>query len=90
MVSKLLFRHLPEYYPPGSAYAHFAFMVPETMRGYIRARGCSEDDYTWTRPTKTPLGLGTIESRVQKLVRYPLVSVRLRNPCSLLPPLTAV
>ena len=77
MVSKLLFRHLPEYYPPGSAYAHFAFMVPETMRGYTSARGCSEDDYTWTRPTKTPLGLGTIENRVQKLVPYPLVSVRL-------------
>jgi hypothetical protein len=90
MLSKLLFRHLPEYYPPGSAYAHFAFIVPDTMRGYITAQGCSEDGYTWTRPTKTPLGLGTIESRVQKLVRYPLVSVRLRNPSPLQPLLTAV
>lgn len=80
MLPKLLFRHLPEYYPPGSAYAHFPFMVPETMREYIRKRGCSsEDDYTWTRPTKTPLGLGSIENRVQKLVPYPLVSVCLRN-----------
>jgi len=83
-MSKLLFRHLPEYYPPGSAYAHFAFVVPETMRGYIRDQGRSEDEYTWTRPTKTPLGLGSIENRAQKLVRYPLVSVCPRNPSSLL------
>jgi len=85
MVSKLLFRHLPEYYPPGSAYAHFAFVVPETMRGYIRDQGRSEDEYTWTRPTKTPLGLGSIENRVQNLVRYPLVSVCPRIPSSSLP-----
>ncbi|KAF9787785.1 heme peroxidase [Thelephora terrestris] len=77
MLSKLLFRHLPEYYPPGSAYAHFPFMVPETMREYIGKLGCSsEDDYTWTRPIKTPLGLGSIENRVQKLFPYPLVSVK--------------
>lgn len=79
MLSKLLFRHLPEYYPPGSAYAHFPFVVPETMRGYIVAQGRLENDYTWTRPTKTPLGLGSIENRMGKLVRYPLVSVSLRN-----------
>jgi len=90
MLSKLLFRHLPEYYPPGSAHAHFPFIVPETMRGYIDARGCSVDGYTWMRPKKTPLGLGTIENRVRGLVRYPLVSVRLRNPHPSLPPLTAV
>jgi linoleate 10R-lipoxygenase len=81
MMSKLLFRHLPEYYPPGSTYAHFPFMVPETMRGYVRKLECSsEGDYAWTRPIKTPLGLGSIESRVQKLVPYPLVNVRPRNP----------
>ena len=84
-MSKLLFRHLPEYYPPGSAYAHFAFVVPETMRGYIRDQGRSEDEYTWTRPTKTPLGLGSIENRLEKLVRCPLVSVCLRILSSSLP-----
>jgi len=76
ILSKLLFRHLPEYYPPGSTYGHFPFMVPETMRGYINTQGRSEDGYTWTRPTKTPLGLGTIEDRMRKLVRYPLVNVK--------------
>lgn len=76
MIPKLLFRHLPEYYPPGSAYAHFPFMVPEMIRECFRNLGRSENGYTWTKPTKTPLGLGTIENRVQKLVPYPLVSVR--------------
>lgn len=91
MLSKLLFRHLPEYYPPGSAYAHFPFMVPETMRGYIRELECaSEDDYTWTRPTKTPLGLGSIENRVQSLFPYPLVSVRPRKSRFLAPQLIAI
>ena len=86
MLVKLLFRHLPEYYPPGSAYAHFPFMVPETMREYIREQECaSENDYTWTRPTKTPLGLGSVENRVQNLIPYPLVSVRLQKQCSILP-----
>lgn len=88
---KLLFRHLPEYYPPGSAYAHFPFMVPETMRGYIRKLECvSEDAYTWTRPAKTPPGSGTIGNRVQNLVPYPLINVRPRKPCPQITRLIAV
>ena len=79
MLPKLLFRLLPEYYPPGTAYGHFPFLVTETARGFMSKLGCSEDDYVWTRPTKTPLGLGSIEDRVQKLVPFPLVSVRLRK-----------
>jgi linoleate 10R-lipoxygenase len=79
MLPKLLFRLLPEYYPPGTAYGHFPFLVPETARGYMSKLECSEDDYVWTRPTDTPLGLGSIEDRVQKLVPFPLVSVRLQQ-----------
>lgn len=77
ILPKLLFRHLPEHYLPGSAYGHFPFMVPGTMREYVGKLDCaSEDDYTWTRPVITPLGLGSIEDRVQNLVPYPLVSVK--------------
>ena len=79
MLCKLLLRHLPEYYPPNSGYGRFPFMVPETMRGYIVAQGCSEDAYVWTRPTKTPLELGSIEDREKTLVHCPLVSVSLRE-----------
>lgn len=78
MLCKLLLRILPEYYPPNSAYGRFPFMVPETMRGYIIAQGCPEDAYVWTRPTKTPIELGSIEDREQTLVHFPLVSVSLR------------
>lgn len=86
MVTKLLFSVLPEYYPPGSAYAHFPFMVPDTMREYIGKLECeSEDDYTWTRPTYTPLG-GSVKARMQNLVPHPLASVCLRKLFSSTPP----
>lgn len=51
MLTKLLFRTLPEFYPPGSAYAHFPFMVPERVKESMQKRGDPVDDYTWTRPT---------------------------------------
>ena len=53
MLTKLLFRTLPDYYPKGSAYAHFPFMQPQSMQDELMKR---EDGlqqiakYNWTRP----------------------------------------
>ncbi|KAI0946866.1 hypothetical protein AcW1_010202 [Taiwanofungus camphoratus] len=55
MLTKLLFRTLPAHYPARSAYAHFPFMVPATMRGYLaRLPESPVDEYTWTRPPPVP------------------------------------
>lgn len=51
LLTKLLFRTLPDYYPTGSAYAHFPFLDPIFMK-----KNLEENDpdlaskYTWTRP----------------------------------------
>ena len=51
LLTKLLFRTLPDYYPTGSAYAHFPFLDPVYMK-----KNMEETDpdlaakYTWTRP----------------------------------------
>ncbi|KAJ6504060.1 hypothetical protein DFH09DRAFT_1335495 [Mycena vulgaris] len=37
MLTKLLFRTLPEYYPLRSAYAHFPFLDPNYMREHMQA-----------------------------------------------------
>ena len=51
MLTRLLYRTLPEYYPPGSAYAHFPFMVPDTMKGYLGKLPTDPvSKYTFTRP----------------------------------------
>jgi hypothetical protein len=51
MLTKLLFRHLPNHYPARSAYAHFPFLVPERMRNYAqKLPGDVEPKYIWTRP----------------------------------------
>ncbi|KAJ7126174.1 heme peroxidase [Mycena epipterygia] len=51
MLTKLLFRTLPEYYPAQSAYAHFPFLQPDYMRDHV---GENNPDlakkYIWTRP----------------------------------------
>ena len=49
MLTKLLFRTLPQHYPAGSAYAHFPFLVPSRMRSAMEARGTA-GAYTWDRP----------------------------------------
>ena len=76
MLTKLLFRHLPDYYPAGSAYAHFPMMVPEKMRDYAKER---PDDvwrkYDWNRP---PVPAGhTVKvnsySEVQRLFAQPTI-----------------
>ncbi|KAI0313699.1 heme peroxidase [Amylostereum chailletii] len=75
MLTKLLYRHLPDYYPAGSAYAHFPFLVPKTMKGYLVKQG---DDvvksYTWTRPVLPAALVATIETfaGVERVLREPV------------------
>lgn len=79
ILPKILFHHLPEYYPMGSLCARFQFMVLEMIHEYFRNLGRSESWSAWTKPTKAPLGLGTIENRTQEPVRCLPASVRLQN-----------
>lgn len=52
MLTKLLFRSLPAYYPPRSTYAHFPFLDPVYMRNYLAEHNPKlVDQYIWTRPT---------------------------------------
>ena len=51
MLTKLLFRTLPDYFPAGSAYAHFPFLVPNYMKdNLVRNNPKIVNNYTWTRP----------------------------------------
>lgn len=56
MLTKLLFRTLPNYYPKGSAYAHFPFLQPDYMKDVLTnpksltANPELAAKYTWTRP----------------------------------------
>ncbi|KAG6918081.1 hypothetical protein DXG01_016533 [Tephrocybe rancida] len=47
LLTKLLFRTLPNNYPVQSAYAHFPFLVPEYVKGINPEIG---DNYKWERP----------------------------------------
>lgn len=52
MLTKLLFRTLPNHYPAGSAYAHFPFMVPSFMRRHLALLPDNPvPKYDWPRPT---------------------------------------
>ncbi|KAJ3839678.1 heme peroxidase [Lentinula raphanica] len=59
MLTKLLFRHFPAYYPARSAYAHFPFLDPVYMQEQLQKRGTA-DQYIWTRP-RPPVGVSTGE-----------------------------
>lgn len=51
LLTKLLFRTLPDYYPRGSAYAHFPFLVPEYMESHLKTvNPALVQKYTWNRP----------------------------------------
>ncbi|GJE92324.1 linoleate 10R-lipoxygenase domain-containing protein [Phanerochaete sordida] len=51
MLTKLLFRTLPDCYPAGSAYAHFPFLTPRRMRAALADRDAGlVAQYAWTRP----------------------------------------
>ena len=76
MLTKLLFRHLPDYYPAGSAYAHFPMMVPEKMRDFAKEH--PDDDwrkYDWGRPSAPtgPTVIVTSYSEVQRLFTQPTI-----------------
>lgn len=63
MLTKLLFRTLPNQYPAGSAYAHFPFLVPnEAFQAHMTGLPNNNvKKYTWTRPP-VPKGSVTVES----------------------------
>jgi linoleate 10R-lipoxygenase len=72
-----LFRHLPDFYPAGSAYAHFPMMVPEKMRDFAKDHHPDEvwRKYDWNRP-HVPVGPTVVVnsySGVQKLFAQPTV-----------------
>ena len=51
LLTKLLFRTLPDYYPIGSAYAHFPFLDPTFMKKNLEEKDPDlASKYTWTRP----------------------------------------
>ena len=55
MLTKLLYRVLPDHYPAGSAYAHFPFMVPSAMRTFLAKLPESPvSKYTYARPGVAP------------------------------------
>lgn len=62
MLTKLLFRHFPAYYPSRSAYAHFPFLDPVYMEEIMQERGTA-NQYDWAKP-QLPVGLQKGESSV--------------------------
>ncbi|KAI0265719.1 heme peroxidase [Gloeopeniophorella convolvens] len=76
ILTKLLFRHLPDYYPPRSTYAHFPFLTPEAMKRAAKdLPGDLIPKYSWTRPAP-PAGPAVVAARytdVQKALASPAV-----------------
>ncbi|KAF6760375.1 heme peroxidase [Ephemerocybe angulata] len=53
LLTKLLFRTLPNHYPRGSAYAHFPFMTPNFMKSNLQEYHPElVEKYNWNPPTK--------------------------------------
>lgn len=50
MLTKLLFRTLPNHYTPNSAYAHFPFIVPKKMREHMKKKPGMDKEYDWFEP----------------------------------------
>jgi linoleate 10R-lipoxygenase len=62
MLTKLLFRALPQHYNAGSIYAHFPMMVPHRMREFMLDKDPSMvAAYNWTRP-RTASAITTVDS----------------------------
>ncbi|KZV68980.1 heme peroxidase [Peniophora sp. CONT] len=76
ILTRLLVTTLPDYYPPGSAYAHFPFMVPEKMKGYAaKIPDNVVAKYTWTKPA-APAGPTIVVRKleeVRKVLEHPEV-----------------
>jgi len=62
LLTKLLFRTLPSYFPRGSAYAHFPFLQPQLFKGHLEKTtpGLAEK-YNWERPSPAPAPLPITE-----------------------------
>ena len=58
LLTKLLFRTLPSYFPRGSAYAHFPFLQPIIFKSHLEKNtpGLAEK-YNWDRPSPAPAPL---------------------------------
>ena len=55
MLTRLLFRTLPEYYPPRSVYVHFPFLVPTRAQEFLsKPYESPVKKYTFTRPPMPP------------------------------------
>jgi len=55
LLTKLLFRTLPEHYPVGSAYAHFPFLQPESFQKTLgKSNPELASKYNWERPKSLP------------------------------------
>ncbi|KAF9219282.1 heme peroxidase [Gyrodon lividus] len=73
MLTKLLFRLLPDHYPAGSVHAHFPFMTPDFIRPCIASR--SKDMvsfYDWSRPNqgeKNAVHNGSAHNRLDDLYK---------------------
>jgi linoleate 10R-lipoxygenase len=70
MLTKLLFRHLPNHYPAGSAYAHFPFLVPSFIKEHLKKLSDNPvDKYMWTRPpVPTKLVVATSYDAVSRIL----------------------
>ncbi len=76
MLTRLLFRHLPNHYPSGSAYAHFPFLVPGKMKSHAqKLPGDVDLEYDWNRPA-VPVGrtiVKTSYSEVHYILANPAI-----------------
>ncbi|GLB41098.1 putative animal haem peroxidase [Lyophyllum shimeji] len=53
LLTKLLFRTLPDHYPAGSTYAHFPFLVPDFLKDELMTRRPEVvDQYDWDPPSR--------------------------------------
>lgn len=67
MLTRMLFTTLPDYYPPGSAYAHFPFMVPEKMKAYAaKIPDNVVEKYDWSKPL-APVGPVVVVRKAEEL-----------------------
>lgn len=72
MLTKLLFRTLPDHYPVGSAYAHFPFLNPTYMRKNIEKDANLVNKYIWTRPQRcTPTAMVEAPEGVNEVLSDP-------------------
>ncbi|KDQ09782.1 hypothetical protein BOTBODRAFT_507785 [Botryobasidium botryosum FD-172 SS1] len=71
MMSKVLFRTLPDYYPDNSVFAHFPFMTPAQMEIHLAKLGLAKQ-YDFERPAK--------RGRAWTVVAYSTLQAVLSDP----------